>query len=465
MATTSSSGIVGGSQIDAAGLASQLVAAERAPLDAQIQRDTTRVTTQISALGTLKSALSTFQSALASLKTTKAFSVRSATSSDTSVFTATATSAAADGTYGIEVTQLATAHQLASKAFASGSTQVVGTGTLTVSLGASSFAVTIDSTNSTVAGIRDAINSAADNTGVRATLVQATDGAHLVLASTRTGATNSIQVAQTGGDGGLAQLTYAPLATTNYTQLSAALDSIVKVATFEHTSSTNTVTDAIDGVTLNLAAQAPGTTLTLTVSDDHSTATSHIKSFVSAYNALESQIIRLRSYDSASRTGGPMLGDSLLNGIESQLRRTLTQQVSGLTGQYQSLSSIGITTQADGTLAVDDTKLQTALTSSFDTVASIFGSTNGVAAQLDSQLTKTLATGSGIDSRSTSLVKQQKQITDHQAVVDDRMATLQSQYLKQFTALDTLLSQLQTTSSYLTQQLDSLSNLGRAIAK
>ncbi len=459
MATSSTSGITGGSQIDVAGLSSQLVTAERAPLDAQISRATTKATTQISALGTLKGALSTFQDAIASLKTVASFSSRTATSADKTVFTASATGSAAPGTYGIEVTQLAKAEQLASKPFVSGSTQVVGTGVLTLTVGAKSFSITIDSTNSTVGGIRDAINAAPDNPGIQATLIQATDGAHLVLSSAATGATNTISVAQSGGDGGLAPLVYNPLLKTNYTELATAQDAIVKVATFEHHSSTNTVTGAIDGVTLNLASEKPGTILNLTIAPDTDTATTRIKAFVTAYNALEAQLAGLRRYDATTQSAGPLLGDSLLTGIESQLRRTLGAQVTAASGPYQSLSSIGITTQADGTLTVDDGKLSAALTSNFDGVAAIFGSANGVAAQLSKQVDDKLASGSAIDVRSKSLVKQQKDLTDKQSAVDARMDALKTQYVKQFTALDTLLSQLQTTSTYLTQQFDAISKI------
>src|SRR5262249_40841173 len=128
MATSSSTtiGAVGGSVIDVQSLSQQLVAADRKPLDDQISSEAARVTTQISALGTLMGALSTFRSSLSSLKSVDAFAARSATSADTTIFSASATSSAAPGTYSIEVEKLAKAHQLSSQVFASGSTQVVG---------------------------------------------------------------------------------------------------------------------------------------------------------------------------------------------------------------------------------------------------------------------------------------------------------------------------------------------------
>lgn len=455
-------GAVGGSQIDVNSLATQLVAAERAPLDAQIQRAAAKVTTQISAVGTLMGALSTFRSALSSLKTVDVFSTRQATSADPEIFTATASAAAVPGSYEIEVEQLAQAHQVASRAFVGGSTQVIGTGTLTLSLGNESFAVTIDNTNSTLAGIRDAINSAADNPGIRATLIQGTEGARLVLTSAETGAASDIEVAQTGGDGGLSVLAYTNAAPNSYTQLAAAQDAIVRVATFETRSATNTVADAIDGVTLNLLAGSEGEAVTLTVGYDSAAVTSRIKSFVSAYNTLEAQISKLGSYDSTTKTAGAMLGDSLLTGIESQLRRTLSTPVTANSGAYQTLANIGITTQADGSLALDEAKLQTALTGNFDAVAALFGSENGVAAKLFTQVDERLKTGGAVDTRSKNLVEQQKDLEERQDTVDARMQVALQRYIRQFTALDTLLSSLQTTSSYLTQQLDQLSALSKS---
>lgn len=454
-----STGAVGGSTIDVQSLVSQLITAERAPLDQQIQRETGRVTTRISALGAFKSALSTFQSALTQLKTQGAFNVRSATSSDSDVFTATAGSDAVAGTYNIEVTALARAQQLRSTVFAGGSTQTVGTGTLNIQLGAESFSVAIDSTNSTLAGIRDAINSATSNPGVSATLVNGAGGAHLILTSADTGAASTIQVTQTG-DAGLQALTYGPGNLANYTEISPAQNAAVTVAGVPVTGTTNSIEDAIDGVTLDLESAEPGTTLTLTVAHDTTTATTRIKSFVTAYNALETTLTRLRGYDPTTKAAGPMLGDALLNGTESQLRRMISDTVAGTTGQFTTLSSLGITTKADGTLVIDDTKLRVALEGNFDAVSRIFASTDGVAAKLDTYIDNALDTGAAIDTRTQSLIKQQAALTKKQDDIDTRMAILRSTYIKQFTALDNLLSQLQTTSSYLTQQLDKLPKIG-----
>ncbi|MDY0065841.1 MAG: flagellar filament capping protein FliD [Steroidobacteraceae bacterium] len=455
------SGVVGGSQLDVQSLASQLVAAERAPLDRQVARDSNRITTQISAVGVLMGAMSQFRGALASLKTVQAFTMREAVSGDPEIFTVAADSNATPGEYSIEVVQLARAHQISSNAFVGGGEQIVGVGELTISLGEETFSVVIEESNSTLAGIRNAINAAADNPGVRATLIHGAGGSRLVLTSAQTGAANRIEVSQSGGDGGLAALAYSESDGSNYTQLAAAQDSVVNVANAQVTSATNTIENAIDGVTLTLLAESKEEAATLTVSYDETGVARRVSTFVSAYNALVEQITRLRGYDAAAQTAGPMLGDSLLTSIESQLRRTISESVGEAGDVYNTLASIGITTQADGRLSLDTTKLNKALDEDFAAVGKLFGSERGLAARLHEQMDERLKTNGALDMRSKSLVEAQKDLRDRQDRIDARMAVLHKAYIAQFTRLDTLLSQLQVTSSYLSQQIESLGNLNK----
>jgi flagellar hook-associated protein 2 len=185
MAGLSSPGL--GSGLDITSLVGQLVAAERAPGELRIRRLTSQADSKISALGALNGVLSTLQSSLSGLKTIDSFQVRRAESADRTVFTATATASAANGTYNVEVEQLATAQRLNSAAFLAGSGAVVGTGTLTLTSGTNSFAVDINASNNTLAGIRDAINASSSNTSVQASVIQAADGARLVLAARTVG--------------------------------------------------------------------------------------------------------------------------------------------------------------------------------------------------------------------------------------------------------------------------------------
>lgn len=448
------SGVVGGSSIDVNSLVSQLVAAERKPLDDQLSRAVQKNTLQVSATSALLGALSSFQAALNGLKTTNVFSGRSTTSTHEDIVTATATATAAPGRYDIEVERLASAQQISSTAFAGGSTTVVGSGTLTISLGATSFSIGVADPANTLADIRNAINSSTSNPGVSASIINAADGAHLVLTSTKTGAANAIQVTQTGT---LSALEYTTTNQANYTQLRPAQDALVNVAGYATTSETNTITGVIDGVTLNLASAEDGTTVSVEVGYDKAAAKDKIKSFVTAYNSLRSMMTRLGGYDSASGTGGPMLGDSILSGIDAEIRRTLSTPVTEAGSTAQTLSAIGITSQKDGTLAIDDTKLDAALASDFDGVSRLFGTTGtGVAAKLHAQITDRLADGAAIDTRNKSLQSEQRALVKKKDDIDIRMQIVTKTYKAQFTRLDTLLSSLSATSAYLSQQLDSL---------
>jgi flagellar hook-associated protein 2 len=389
---------------------------------------------------------------------------RSATSSNTEALTATANAKAVPGSYNIEVVQLAKAQQLSSTPFADGASTVVGTGTLTLSLGDKSFDVVIEESGATLANIRDAINSASGNPGIRATLVQGTDGSRLVLSSSKTGAENVISISASGGDGGLERLTYSESSPGNYTVVTAAQDAIVSIAGAQTTSATNTIEGAIDGVTLNLVKVTEDEPITLTVGYDNAAVTNRINSFVTAYNSLMTQISNLRSYNSATNTAGPLLGDSLLNSIESQVRRTISSAVPGQDGAYATLASIGITTQSNGTLSVDNAKLQKALSSNFEAVGKLFGSEEGIAARLYAQMDAQLKDGAAMDARNKNLVEQQKAITKRKEELDARMQVRQAAYIRQFTALDQLLSQMQVTSTYMSQQIESLNNLSKSIS-
>jgi flagellar hook-associated protein 2 len=452
MATITSSGM----NLDVQGLATQLVAADRATRDAQIARRETNLTVQVSGLASLKGALSTFQNALTSLKTVSAFSPRSVTVTDDERFTATADSTAATGSYDIEVLALAKAHQLASGTFADNNV-VVGTGTLTITQGGQSFNVVIDSTNNTVAGIRDAVNKATGNTGVQATLIHEQGGTRLVLSSTKTGAAGAIKVTQTGGDGGLDALVYDPAGTKNLVEKQLAQDAHITVAGFDHFSSTNSISGAIDGVTLSLkAVTEEDTPVALSVSADDATVQKNVKAFVDAFNALQKTFAQLRSFNPETKETGPLFGDAMLRQVEDLMRSDLSNPVTGLTGTYTSLASIGITRQLDGSLQLDSTKLTKAMQAGNGAVAQIFGSENGVAARLDKHITAQLETGASFDFRNQSLQKGLEDITDQKAALDAKMEAVRARYIKQFSALDAMLTQMQQTSQYLAQQLASI---------
>jgi flagellar hook-associated protein 2 len=449
-----------GSGLDINSLVSQLVSAENSSRSAPILRREAAATTKISALGTLKGALGAFKGALTPLRNLDVFSARKATSADTTRFTATADSTAAAGSYDIEVQNLASAHRLASNAYVGGPTTAIGYGSLAISVGDESFNVDIAQDGNTLEDIRDAINNAPDNKGVQATLLTGTEGTRLILTSRKTGAEHAIKIIASGGDGGLAALDYDPSGTMNMVEKDQAKDASVMISGFPVSSSTNVIDDAVEGVTINLLKAEVGVKTTVNISFDSASVTTRIQSFVTEYNNMQSALAKLGSYDAESKTAGPLLGDSLLLGIEQDMRRGLTNPVTGLTGEYKVLASIGITTTASGALELDQAKLTKALDSDPDAVAQLFGSEDGIAARLFEQVDTRLASGSDLDSRNASLKRDLDQIADDKEALALRMEQIEARYRKQFTALDSLLSQLQTTSSYLAQQLANVPKAG-----
>ena len=461
--TLSSAGIGSGLNVNA--LVSQLVATERTPTDTRLTNQDATLTAELTAIASLKGALGSLQGAVSGMIGTSSFDLRSATVGDNSFFTASATSDAVAGHYDVEVVQLATAGRISSTGFATADT-TIGTGTLAINVGSAELKVTIDSQHSTLAQIRDAINNATDNPGVTATLITDQNGAHLVLTGNKTGAANAVSVnttdsvdsdGNTGDSSGLSQLfTMAPQDPVK----DVAQDAIVKVGGFEIHNDTNTIDGAIQGVKMVLLkANATGVTTSLDVARDTAGIQGKAQGLVDVFNNLAAKISSLSSYDATTKSAGPLLGDSLLVGIDSQVRRILSTPVAGITGNYTTLASLGITTNADGTLSLDAAKFQSALSADPQAVTQIFASSNGVASQLNTYLTDQLSSTGNIAARTTSLDTQQQDIQDQRDALDARMQVVQDRYLQQFTALDTLLSQMQSTSTYLTQQLQGLSNL------
>jgi len=449
-----------GSGLDISSLVSQLTTAEMSAANSRVSRETSAVNTQVSAMASLKAGLSTFQASLDALTagatSSSSFDSRAVTSSADTYVTATATSKAAVGSYDVFVQQMAKAQQLVSNVFAQGASQQVGTGTLSLSLGSSNFTVDISSSNNTLTGIRDAINSASNNPGISATIVYGTTGAQLLLTSSKTGASNTITVDQSGGDGGLSALVYNGTTTGNYTEKQQAKDSIIQVAGVTHQSSSNVISDAVDGLTLTLKKEnvSGDTPANLSVSNDTSHVTSLVQSFVSAYNTLLSSLSSLDSYDADTKTAGPLFGDSMMSSLRNQISSTLSSVVGSST--YNTLASLGVTRALDGTLSVDSSKLSSAMTADYASVVKTLGGTDGIITKLSSIIDSQLSSSGGIAARNTTLNTQQKNIDAEKTAITARTATVQAQLLTKFNAMDTLLGTLQNTSTYLTQQFNAL---------
>ncbi|HUL82004.1 MAG TPA: flagellar filament capping protein FliD [Gammaproteobacteria bacterium] len=453
--TLTSNGV--GSGLDIQGLVQKLVAAEGAPKSARLDSAEADAQAKLSALGSLRSALSSFQDAVEKLKSVDAFSTRQVVASSKDFFTATAGTSALPATYAVEVEKLAQAQKLQSQPVASAT--AVGTGTLTITSGGENFDIDIDSTNNTIAGIAKAINASPAGQDVIATVITGTGGtATLTLTARTTGAANAITVTQSGGDGGLAALQYPPSGGIGLAQVTQASDALAKIEGVEVTSPTNTISDAIDGVSITLLEQNdPGDTSTFAVQTDETAAKSLINAFVKAYNGVVDAVKSVASYDANAKQAGPLFGDAGVVNITDQLRRTLSSVVPGVDSSLNMLAKVGVTADVDGHLSVDATKLDTAFNTSFEDVGKLFADPQaGLAAKLDTMLTPYLQTGGVFDSRNDSLKASIADIDDQRTQLNNRLAELQDRYTKQFNALDTLLSQLQSTSNFLTQQLASL---------
>jgi flagellar hook-associated protein 2 len=460
MPTISSPGL--GSGLDIQGLVTQLVAAERAPKERQLTQADARLTTEFTALASLKGALSALRGSVSSLRSPGSFNVLKATVGDENYFTASASSAAIPGSYTVQVAQLATAARLGSAAYADGPDSEVGTGTLSITVGERTFDIEITEDNASLAGIRDAINGAPGNTAVRATLIRDSAGTYLVLTGIATGAGNSISVATSNASEGLAQLA-ADLNDFDPERDLVAQDAIAYASGYEIRGSTNSLSGAIDGVTLNLKKVTPeGETIVLDVARDEEAILRKAESFVSAYNMLAQQIASLGRYDAATRTAGPMLGDSLLRGIDTQLRRMLSEPVAGMQGRYRTLTSLGIEMTQEGTLKLDHAKFRQALADDPDAVNQVFTSESGVAARMSQYLDDRLSASGEFAARDERISTQRRRIEKEREALDARMAVVQQRYLRQFTAMDALLAQMQNTSGYLAQQLESLASLSNA---
>ncbi|HER33955.1 MAG: flagellar filament capping protein FliD [Halothiobacillaceae bacterium] len=450
-----------GSGIDVGGIVSQLVAAEGQPARNRLDRREAQTQATISALGGLKGALSEFQSALGALKDLDAFQARKATSGDSSIFTATADETASAGSYQIEVERLAEGQKLRSGDFANADT-VVGTGTLTLDVGGNSFDVTVDSSNNTLAGIRDAINASADNTGVTATTVNVDDGAggtvsRLVLTADEVGTANTVTVSAADSDGnnidaaGLSQL-----ASGNLTELQAAQDALIRIDGQAVTRSSNSISDAIDGVTLSLKESDVGSTHSLDVALNTGAVKSKVESFVKAYNGLVETTNQLSSYDPETGRAGALQGDAALRGISTQIRREMSDTVDGINGVFDNLATIGVETQRDGTLTLDSARLDEAMAADFDAIGQMFASDDGYATRLDALVDNYVGFNGILDSRTQSLNNRIDDIGDQREDLSRRLSSLESRLLAEFNAMDQLVGQLNSTGSYLSQQLSNL---------
>jgi flagellar hook-associated protein 2 len=458
MASITSLGI--GSGLDIASLVSQLVKAEGDPTTTRLNTQQQTASAELSALGTLKSSLSSLQTSLKALSGQTVFQATKASSSQEALFTVSASAKASAGQYQVEVQRLAERHKLGSDSVAS--TQTFGGADgdqLVIAAGGDSFTLDL-AAGKTLSEIRDGINAAADNPGLTATLVQVDDTNQvLMLTAADTGSAKTITVTETLASGSSLSFNTAnldakgqPLADT------ALLDSLVKIDGIDVTRAGNQLTDVIEGLTIDLHKAEEGTRGALSVSPDQTSATSAVSAFVSQYNALVDTLTKVSGYQGADATQPALFGDAATRGIASQLRVELGRDLNGLDSTFSRLSEIGIATGKDGKLTLDMTALNAALAKDRAGVGALFGSTDGLANRIGGLIDTYIKSGGVLEARTKGAQGRLDRIDDAREALDRRLTALEARYKKQFTAMDTLVGQLQSTSSYLTQQFAAMSN-------
>lgn len=484
MATVSSLGI--GSNLDLTSLLANIKSGEQAPLVA-LQQQQKSYTAKLTAYGQLSSALSALQSASAALAKPSLFQGVKANSSASDVVSATALASAASGVYAVNVTQLSQAQTLAASGVASTSS-AIGAGaatTLTLDFGTISGAtvdpltgkytgatftpdasrlatsITIDASNNTLAGIRDAVNASA-TLGVTAAIVN--DGSatpnRLVLTSKQSGETSSMRIAVSGDAALTSLLAHDPAAlpAAQLQQTAVAQNSKLTVNGIAVTSANNSVAGAIPDVTMTLAKVGASS---VTVQNDSASVQSAITTFVNAYNSLQNVAKQLTAFDAAKKTGAVLLGDTVLRNIQIGIRTTLTSAQTPDSSGLTMMSEIGVSFQKDGTLAIDATKLTSALGSHLSGVANLFSGSAGVGGygnQMAALITGFTDTNGTLSAATKGVNSSLDSLSKHYTATSERIDATVARYKAQFTQLDTLISSMNQTSSYLKQQFDALNN-------
>lgn len=469
-----------GSGLDLENLVNDLVNAEIAPQSQQLDRQEIRLQTELSAVGSLKSALDGLNNALQDFTDASEFLQRTAKSGNPDTYTVRAETNAVASSYQLEVQRLATEQKLRSAAYAD-TTSAVGTGTLTFQVGptpaepdqeAITFDIVLEDGSNSLADLRDAINSAEDNPGVTASIVNGDDGAYLVLSSGGVGKDNELTITASADATGLEGLTFDPadVPGSGLQQQQEALDSIIVLDGVTVTSSSNVISSAVDGVTITLLEEDPGNTSTLSVSVDKVAIEGKIDRFISAFNSVGDLINSLTSFNPETEVGGPLLGDSTARTVEAQLRAVVGGVVRGLEGSFNSLPSIGVSFDADtGKLVKNQTvsgfegvdTVSEALDQDLAGVAELFTSENGIAQQLlgivGSYVEGDEDSGDSVlGERIKGLEASIAEIDEEREELEDRAIELEAQLREEFIALDLLLAELNSTSQFLTQQLANL---------
>ncbi len=475
MASITSLGI--GSGVDVNSIVTQLVALESRPLT-QMRSEASALQTQVSSYGQLSSLFSSLQTSASKLTNPGLWTQARAVSNDEATVQAVGGSGAAPGNYRVDVTSLATGQTVVAAAPLAAPSAAVGSGVLTLQAGRwdqppmnfvpkvgrdpVDIPVTADDT---LATLRDKIN--ATGAGVTASIVTDATGARLSLRSDETGAENGFRLSVADDDGsdlsdgtGLSRFAYDPAAgTTGMDRRQAAANALARVNGIEVESASNELTGVVDGLTLRLRKQ--GASADVAVSSDREAVKTAIQDFATAYNALTKAIADQTKYDAASKTGGPLQGDSAATGLQRQLRSLLGAGSEAST-VFQRLSDVGLSLQRDGTLSVNATKLDAA-TGNLAELRKAFAASDadpakdGFARRYADLAQQVLGVDGSLTTRTQGLRSRITQNSEAQQDLQDRVERFRARLVAQYTAMDGNLSKLNALSSYVTQQLNALS--------
>ncbi|ODS24480.1 hypothetical protein AB835_03285 [Candidatus Endobugula sertula] len=385
-----------GSGIDTQALVASLVEVERAAPQQRIDNKRETAETQISDFGLLSSALSTLQAAADTLGKADTFNSKEASFSDSTAFIPVSLDPSTQvGEYAFEVTQLAQAQSLSSVVFTN-TTDAVGQGTLTFSFGSwdvvtppanpttftgnatkADQVITIDSSNNTLAGLAKAINDA--NFGVQASVVNDGSGYRLVTRA-ESGLNNQLQitVSESGGspsntdNTGLSRFAFNTSAF-QQTQNQIGQDSTLTVNGLSVSRSTNTIDDVVDGFEFTLSGlTAVNETVSVSISEDKSSGETAVRDFFTAYNTFLDALKPITGFNDETDTYGSLANDSLAKSIPSQIRQLLVGNVTGLGGTFTSLTNVGIRTELDGSLSIDEEDFSAAITDNYELFKNLF---------------------------------------------------------------------------------------------
>jgi flagellar hook-associated protein 2 len=441
--TLTSTGL--GSGIDVNSLTTNLVNATIGPQQTLIKNKQASDQATISALGTVQSALIGLETAVNSLTSGGALQSLSAATSNPNVFTAAAGSAAVAGTYTVKVQSLAQGNAISSGAYSSASASV-GAGVVTINAGGSNFSVTLTAGQDTLQDLANAINKSPDNSGVSASIITSVDGAHLVLNATQTGVANAVSVSS------------SPLGA--FSTVQSASDAQIFVDGFEYDSSSNTVTGALSGVTLNLEAADPNVQLTLRIAANTTAAASAVQSFVTAYNTALSLLSSSTAYDSTTKTAGPLIGNAAVNAALQQIKQIVgSKVVSNGSNAITSLSQLGVSAGSDGSLQVDSTKLNAALSQNLGSVQNLFSGDSGIGTRLSATLERFAGASGILDSETSHYQTDYSNLQQKLAGLTTESDRLTQRYLKEFNNMNSIVSQYNSLSNMLTQTFANWNNV------